>query len=74
MDKAQFDELFHKTDSDKDGFVSGTEIKGIFLKSGLPQAVLAKIWFVINVFVDVYLCFIVLYMLFIFGLYSVLAN
>lgn len=42
--KAQYEELFNKTDTDKDGYVSGTEIKGIFLKSGLPQSVLAHIW------------------------------
>lgn len=42
--KAQYNELFEKTDSDKDGYVSGIEIKGIFLKSGLSQSVLAHIW------------------------------
>ncbi|ESO06438.1 hypothetical protein HELRODRAFT_64374, partial [Helobdella robusta] len=42
--KAQCDELFVKADTDKDGYVSGSEIKRIFIKSGLPQPVLAKIW------------------------------
>lgn len=29
-----------------DGFVSGLEIKDVFLQSGLPQAVLAHIWYI----------------------------
>lgn len=41
--KMQFDELFARTDRDKDGFVSGIEIKSVFLKSGIPQNTLAKI-------------------------------
>jgi len=46
-DKVRYDEMFEKADSDKDGYVNGTEIKGIFLKSGLQQQVLARIWFVL---------------------------
>ena len=38
------DELFTKADRDMDGFVSGAEIKDVFLQSRLPQAVLAHIW------------------------------
>jgi len=37
--------MFEKADTDRDGFVSGAEIKGIFLKSGLAQPVLARIWY-----------------------------
>ncbi|KAL7305666.1 hypothetical protein TKK_0001924 [Trichogramma kaykai] len=37
-------ELFSKADRDMDGFVSGAEIKDVFLQSGLPQTVLAHIW------------------------------
>ncbi|GBL76299.1 Epidermal growth factor receptor substrate 15-like 1 [Araneus ventricosus] len=44
VDKAKFDELFHTLDTDKDGFVTGLDVKDTFLKSGLPQAVLAHIW------------------------------
>lgn len=44
-DKTRYDEMFEKADTDRDGFVSGAEIKGIFLKSGLAQPVLARIWY-----------------------------
>ncbi|GIY32500.1 epidermal growth factor receptor substrate 15-like 1 [Caerostris extrusa] len=44
VDKAKFDEMFHTLDTDKDGFVTGLDVKDTFLKSGLPQAVLAHIW------------------------------
>ncbi|KAK6643177.1 hypothetical protein RUM43_004680 [Polyplax serrata] len=43
-DKARADALFQQTDFDKDGFVSGFEIKDVFLQSGVPQPVLAHIW------------------------------
>ena len=43
-DKTKYDVLFHQTDIDKDGYVSGLEIKDVFLRSGVPQAVLAHIW------------------------------
>jgi epidermal growth factor receptor substrate 15 len=43
-DKTKYDVLFHQTDVDKDGYVSGLEIKDFFLRSGVPQAVLAHIW------------------------------
>jgi epidermal growth factor receptor substrate 15 len=36
--------MFLQTDVDKDGYVSGLEIKDVFLRSGVPQAVLAHIW------------------------------
>ncbi|KAL1129627.1 hypothetical protein AAG570_012572, partial [Ranatra chinensis] len=43
-EKAQYDNLFHLTDVDKDGYVSGPEIKNVFLQSGVPQTILANIW------------------------------
>ncbi|XP_050294330.1 epidermal growth factor receptor substrate 15-like 1 isoform X2 [Anthonomus grandis grandis] len=43
-EKAKSDMLFVKSDVDKDGFVSGGEIKDVFLRSGVPQHVLAHIW------------------------------
>jgi len=45
-EKAQYDEMFVRADTDRDGFVNGAEIKDIFLQSGLPQMVLAHIWWV----------------------------
>ena len=36
--------MFKKADLDQDGYVSGTEIKDVFLQSGIPQTVLAHIW------------------------------
>jgi len=44
VEKAKSDELFHQSDTDLDGLVSGAEIKDIFLKTGLPQMTLAHIW------------------------------
>ena len=38
--------LFRQTDTDRDGFVSGVEIKNVFLQTGLPQNILAHIWWV----------------------------
>ncbi|XP_021923075.1 epidermal growth factor receptor substrate 15-like 1 isoform X3 [Zootermopsis nevadensis] len=43
-EKTKYDVMFHQTDIDKDGYVSGLEIKDVFLRSGVPQAVLAHIW------------------------------
>ncbi|XP_056319854.1 epidermal growth factor receptor substrate 15 [Danio aesculapii] len=43
-DKAKYDDLFAKTDTDMDGLVSGAEVRYIFLKTGLPSATLARIW------------------------------
>ncbi|XP_076978092.1 epidermal growth factor receptor substrate 15-like 1 isoform X3 [Tamandua tetradactyla] len=43
-DKMRFDEIFLKTDSDADGYVSGQEVKDIFMHSGLSQSLLAHIW------------------------------
>nr|XP_012613837.1 epidermal growth factor receptor substrate 15-like 1 isoform X2 [Microcebus murinus] len=43
-DKLRFDEIFLKTDLDLDGYVSGQEVKEIFMHSGLTQNLLAHIW------------------------------
>ncbi|KAG7301169.1 hypothetical protein JYU34_014017 [Plutella xylostella] len=43
-EKRQFDAMFEVADADKDGLVSGLEIKQTLLESGLPQATLAHIW------------------------------
>lgn len=37
---------------DMDGFVSGSEIKDVFLQSGLPQGVLAHIWWGSDLFLS----------------------
>jgi epidermal growth factor receptor substrate 15 len=44
IEKLKYQEIFEKSDLDKDGLVSGLEIKDIFLKSNLPQNMLAHIW------------------------------
>ncbi|KAG8518953.1 Epidermal growth factor receptor substrate 15 [Galemys pyrenaicus] len=44
QEKAKYDEIFLKTDKDMDGFVSGLEVREIFLKTGLPSTLLAHIW------------------------------
>ncbi|XP_029987287.1 epidermal growth factor receptor substrate 15-like 1 isoform X2 [Sphaeramia orbicularis] len=43
-DRGRYDDIFLKTDADLDGFVSGHEVKDIFMQSGLSQNVLAHIW------------------------------
>ena len=43
-DKARSDAMFRTADQDQYGFVSGAEIKDIFLKPGVPQLALAHIW------------------------------
>ncbi|KAI5609860.1 epidermal growth factor receptor substrate 15-like 1 isoform X6 [Silurus asotus] len=42
-DRGRYDDIFLKTDADLDGFVSGHEVKDIFMQSGLPQNILAHI-------------------------------
>uniref|UniRef100_A0A671Y869 Epidermal growth factor receptor pathway substrate 15 like 1 n=1 Tax=Sparus aurata TaxID=8175 RepID=A0A671Y869_SPAAU len=43
-DRGRYDDIFLKTDADLDGFVSGHEVKDIFMQSGLTQNLLAHIW------------------------------
>ncbi|XP_059399882.1 epidermal growth factor receptor substrate 15-like 1 isoform X4 [Carassius carassius] len=43
-DRGRYDDIFLKTDADLDGFVSGQEVKDIFMHSGLSQNLLAHIW------------------------------
>uniref|UniRef100_A0A8B9CC48 Epidermal growth factor receptor substrate 15-like 1 n=1 Tax=Anser brachyrhynchus TaxID=132585 RepID=A0A8B9CC48_9AVES len=43
-EKVRYDDIFVKTDTDMDGFVSGQEVKDIFMHSGLSQTLLAHIW------------------------------
>ncbi|KAG8454935.1 hypothetical protein GDO86_001234, partial [Hymenochirus boettgeri] len=43
-DKIRYDDIFLQTDLDLDGFVSGLEVKDIFMQSGLSQNILAHIW------------------------------
>lgn len=43
-DRGKYGNLFLQTDKDHDGFISGLEIKDLFLQSGIPQPTLAHIW------------------------------
>ncbi|XP_005989971.1 epidermal growth factor receptor substrate 15-like 1 isoform X3 [Latimeria chalumnae] len=43
-DKIRYDDIFLKTDIDMDGYVSGQEVKDIFMQSGLHQNILAHVW------------------------------
>ncbi|KAM3959437.1 LOW QUALITY PROTEIN: epidermal growth factor receptor pathway substrate 15 [Aphomia sociella] len=43
-ERAEADAQFAAADRDRDGFVSGAEIKHTFLESGLPHHTLAHIW------------------------------
>ncbi|XP_058981636.1 epidermal growth factor receptor substrate 15-like 1 isoform X3 [Musca domestica] len=40
----RFEVMFREADRDKDGLVSGLEVKNVFLQSGVPQKMLAHIW------------------------------
>ncbi|WAR23748.1 EP15R-like protein [Mya arenaria] len=42
-DKVSYEAMFRKADLDMDGYVSGQEIRDIFLQSGLPNNILAHI-------------------------------
>lgn len=44
VERLKYQELFEKCDLDRDGMVSGVEIKDVFLKSGLQTNLLAHIW------------------------------
>ncbi len=41
--KALYAGYFRRYDTDKDGFITGLQIKDLFTRSGLPKDVLAKI-------------------------------
>jgi epidermal growth factor receptor substrate 15 len=43
-EKSKSDITFNQLDTDKDGFVTGLELKDVFLKTGLSQNILANIW------------------------------
>ena len=43
-ERLRFNTLFKQTDTDGDGFISGVEIKNVFLQTGLPQNILAHVW------------------------------
>lgn len=43
-DQQRFGQMFKNCDLDHDGLVSGTEVKDVFLQSGIPNLCLAKIW------------------------------
>ncbi|KAM9329954.1 epidermal growth factor receptor substrate 15-like 1 [Gastrophryne carolinensis] len=43
-EKIRYDDIFLQIDFDMDGYVSGLEVKDIFMQSGLSQNILAHIW------------------------------
>ena len=43
-DRANYEVMFKKADTDMDGLVGGGEVRDIFLQSGVLQTVLAHIW------------------------------
>ena len=43
-DRVKYNQMFSQADTNKDGLVSGIEIKDILLASALPQPMLAHIW------------------------------
>lgn len=51
--KTLYDLEFVRLDKDLDGLVTGIDVKDTLLQSGLPQPVLAHIWYVLVVVVVV---------------------
>lgn len=43
-EKMAADKFFAQCDTDRDGYVTGQDVIGLFANSGLPQPVLAQIW------------------------------
>ena len=43
-EKAKSDVVFNQLDTDKDGFVTGGEVKDVFLQTGLSAMILGNIW------------------------------
>lgn len=43
-DRARYEDLFKKTDTDNDGLVTGGDVIEIFMQSTLSQTMLAQIW------------------------------
>ncbi|XP_061694926.1 epidermal growth factor receptor substrate 15-like 1 isoform X2 [Syngnathoides biaculeatus] len=43
-DRDRYNDIFEKTDTDKDGLVDGTEVIELFMHSSLSQTMLAQIW------------------------------
>ncbi|XP_053677454.1 epidermal growth factor receptor substrate 15-like 1 [Anopheles nili] len=44
LERCKYEEIFNKSDTDRDGLVSGLEIKDVFIQSGVTQGKLAHIW------------------------------
>ena len=44
-EKSKSDIIFNQTDIDKDGLVTGFELKDVLIKTGLSQMILANIWY-----------------------------
>ncbi|XP_035793898.1 epidermal growth factor receptor substrate 15-like 1 isoform X3 [Anopheles albimanus] len=44
LERCKYEEIFNNSDTDRDGLVSGLEIKDVFLQSGVAQNKLAHIW------------------------------
>ena len=42
--KLKYTQLFNATDKTRNGFLTGTQARGILIQSKLPQAILAQIW------------------------------
>jgi len=51
-EKVKYDDLFKKTDSDLDGFVSGDQARNLFLRSGVPMSELSRIWLLSDITQD----------------------
>ena len=49
VDKSKYDALFYEADTDFDGFVSGGDVKGILVASGVAQNYLAHIWALVDI-------------------------
>lgn len=51
--KLKYAQLFNSHDRGKTGFLTGVQARGVLVQTQLPQALLARIWYVLHVFAAV---------------------
>ncbi len=48
VDKTKWEGIFEEADKDRDGLVTGGDVRELLLQSGLPQNYLAHIWALVD--------------------------
>ena len=49
VEQAQYSPIFTKMDNDIDGLVTGADVRDFFIRSNLPQNILARIWDLVDI-------------------------